>query len=181
MALGAQTQPSMSFGVAFDNNVVFLSCSPEEVEGRLYPQLDCTSTGPPGHGSFTFLWTRRWRLVAGRVDPGWPSSFAHGIWPSAPRSQSHVLGLERLSLLIFAKEKGLWGEHCFDIYGSHQLLGSSHQRERERKCRCGQYYLVGSGMGFYSVRLILRISYGGSAVLLMATRTSSGNAPFLLC
>ena len=30
------------------------------------------------------------------------------------------------------QRKGFRGEHCFDIYGSHQLLAYSHQRERDK-------------------------------------------------
>ena len=107
-------------------------------ETRVFRLLDYASTGSPGHGpihlllqsaeEIGFFWDSE---QAGWIRPGLPPlrmmtgpirHFRSAIWQAWQGKVSTDLG----------KRKGFRGGFCVDIYGSHQLLVSSHLRERDK-------------------------------------------------
>ena len=136
MALGDLIRLS-SFGVAFDNfDGISLIVLMRKIS--FLRLLDYASTGSPGHGpihlllqsseEIGFFWDSE---QAGWIRPGLPllrmmtgpiQHFRCGIWHAWQGKVAADL----------SRRKGFRGGCCVDIYGSHQLLVSSHLRERDR-------------------------------------------------
>ena len=78
--------------------------------------------------------------------------------------------------------KGFRGGPLLDVHGSLQLLNSSHVREREREIRlCFVASLLEvSGMVFFLVKFVVRLSPVSFVVRPMGMVICSGNVPFLL-
>ena len=115
----------------------YLAYRPDD-EARISRLLDYASTGSPGHGpvhlliqsaeELCFFWDSE---QAGWIRPGLPplrmlsgpiQHFRDAIW----QAWQHKVATD------LCKRKGFRGGFGFDIYGSHQLLVSSHLRERDK-------------------------------------------------
>ena len=115
----------------------YLSYRPDD-EARIFRLLDYASAGSPGHGpihlliqsadELVFFWTLN-RLVGFglvflhlRMMTGPIQHFRSAIW----QAWQHKVATD------LCKRKGFRGGFGVDIYGSHQLLVSSHFRERDK-------------------------------------------------
>ena len=114
-----------------------LSYRPDE-EARIFRLLDYASARSPGHGPIHLLLQSAEEIgflvdseQAGWIRPGFPplrmmtgpiQHFRSAIWRAW---QSKVAA-------DLCKRKGFRGGFGFDIYGFHQLLVSSHLRERDK-------------------------------------------------
>ena len=115
----------------------YLSYRPDD-EARIFRLLDYASAGSPGHGpihlliqsadELGFFWDSE---QAGWIRPGLPplrmmtgpiQHFRSAIW----QAWQHKVATD------LCKRKGFRGGFGVDIYGSHQLLVSSHFRERDK-------------------------------------------------
>ena len=115
----------------------YLAYRPED-QHRIFRLLDYASAGAPGHGpihllvqsadELGFFWDSE---QAGWIRPGLPplrlltgpiQHFRDAIW----QAWQHKVATD------LCKRKGFRGGFGFDIYGSHQLLVSSHLRERDK-------------------------------------------------
>ena len=115
----------------------YLAYRPDD-EARIFRLLDYASAGSPGHGpihlliqsadELGFFWDSE---QAGWIRPGLPplrmmtgpvQHFRSAIW----QAWQHKVATD------LCKRKGFRGGFGVDIYGSHQLLVSSHFRERDK-------------------------------------------------
>ena len=165
----------------------FLACRPAE-EGRIYRLLDNASTGSLGHGPIHLPVTSALEIGLSwdSEQEGWiPAGLLHLHIVSGPvqhsRSAMFQAWHDKVATDLFERKR-LRSEHCFDIYGSHQLLGASHLRERD-KMLLRAVLSGGVWNGFLlSNANKMRTSNVGSVVLLITMGTSSGNTPLLrLC
>ena len=115
----------------------YLANRPDD-EARISRLLDYASTGSLGHGPIHLLLQSAEELVffwdseqAGWIRPGLPplrmmtgpiQHFRSAIW----QAWQHKVATD------LCKRKGFRGGFGVDIYGSHQLLVSSHLRERDK-------------------------------------------------
>ena len=112
----------------------YLSCRPDE-ENRIFRLLEYASVGSPGHGpihllvqlaeEIGFFWDSEqagWIRPPLRMMTGPIQHFRSAIWQAW---QGRVAA-------DLSRRKGFRGGFCVDIYGSHQLLVSSHLRERDK-------------------------------------------------
>ena len=115
----------------------YLAYRPDD-EARISRLLDYASTGSPGHGPIHLLLQSAEELgffwdseQAGWIRPGLPplrmmtgpiQHFRSAIW----QAWQHKVATD------LCKRKGFRGGFGVDIYGSHQLLVSSHLRERDK-------------------------------------------------
>ena len=115
----------------------YLAYRPDDCD-RIFRLLDYVSTGAPGHGPIHLLVQSADELgffwdsdQAGWIRPGLPplrmltgpiQHFRDAIW----QAWQHKVATD------LCKRKGFRGGFGFDIYGSHQLLVSSHLRERDK-------------------------------------------------
>ena len=115
----------------------YLAYRPDD-EARIYRLLDYASTGSPGHGPSIFFFSLLKSLVffwdseqAGWIRPGPPSlrmmtgpiqHFRSAIW----QAWQHKVAID------LCKRKGFRCGFGVDVYGSHQLIVSSHLQERTK-------------------------------------------------
>ena len=139
MALGVLILLSSSFGVAFVSFGDAFSYRPQE-EDRIFRLLDYASSGSPGHGPIHLLIKSAEEIglfgdseQAGWIRPGLPplrmmtgsiQHFRSAIWQAWQEKVAADL----------CKRKGFREREAFVLilYGSHQLLVSSHLRERDK-------------------------------------------------
>ena len=147
---------SSSFGVAFDNfdgiSLIVLMR-----ENRIFRLLDYASTGSPGHGPIHLL-----TQSAEEIGFFWDSEQAGWIRPGLPPLRMMTGPIQHFRSAIWqawqgkvaadlSRRKGFRGGFCVDIYGSHQLLVSSHLGERD-KMLLRAILSGGFGMAFCSAK-----------------------------
>ena len=100
-----------------------LAYRPDE-EARIFRLLDYASTGSPGHGPIHLL-------IQSAEELGffWDSEQAGWIRPRLPPLR--MVWQSKVATDL-CKRKGFRGGFGLDLYGSHQLLVSSHLRERDK-------------------------------------------------
>ena len=147
MALGDLIRLPSSFGVQLRR---YLSYRPDE-KNRIFRLLDYASTGSPGHGPIHLL------LQSAEEIFFWDSEQAGWIQVKVAAD--------------LCRRKGFRGGFSVDIYGSHQLLVSSHPRERD-KMLLRAILSGGVWNGFW------RTSIVGFVMLLTMTVIYSGIALF---
>ena len=114
----------------------YLACCLDD-EARIYRLLDYSSTASPGHGPIHLL-----LQSAGELGFFWDSEQAGWIWPGLLPLHMMTHPIQHFRSAIWqawqhkvatdlCKRKGFRGGFGVGIYGSHQLLVSSHKRERE--------------------------------------------------
>ena len=135
----------------------YLAYPPDE-EARIFRLLDFASTGSPGHGPIHFLIQSAEELVF-----FWDSEQAGWIQPGLPPLRMIAGPVQHFRIAIWqawqskvatdlCKRKGFRCGFGVDLYGSHQLLVSSHLRERD-KCCFEPFFQGESGMASCSVKL----------------------------
>ena len=137
MVLGVLIQLSSSFGIVFVNSDVILRIV-LMMKLAFFDYWTMPLLGPPGHGpihlliqsadELGFFWDSE---QVGWIRPGLPplrmmtghiQHFRDAIW----QAWQHKVATD------LCKRKGFRGGFGVDIYGSHQLLVSSHFRERDK-------------------------------------------------
>ena len=114
----------------------YLSYRPDE-ETRIFRLLNYASTGS-GHGPIHLL-----LQSAEEIGFFWDSEQAGWIRPGLPPLRVMTGPIQHFRSAIWqawlskvaadlSRRKGFGGGFCFDMYGSHQLLVSSHLRERDK-------------------------------------------------
>ena len=116
----------------------YLAYRPDE-EARIFRLLDYASTGSPAHGGPSHL------LLQSAEELGffWDSEQAGWIRPGLPPLRMMAGPIQHFRSAIcqawqskvaadLCKRKGFRSGFGVDIYGSHQLLVSSHLRERDK-------------------------------------------------
>ena len=115
----------------------YLAYRPDE-EARIFRLLDYASTGSPGHGPIHLL-----LQSAEELGFFWDSEQVGWIRPGLPPLRMMTGPIQHFRCAIWqawqskvatdlCKRKGFRGGFGVDIYGSHQLLVSSHLRARDK-------------------------------------------------
>ena len=115
----------------------YLAYRPDD-QHRIFRLLDYASAGAPGHGPIHLL-----VQSADELGFFWDSDQAGWIRPGLPPLRMMTVPIQHFRDAIWqawqhkvatdlCKRKGFRGGFGFDIYGSHQLLVSSHLRERDK-------------------------------------------------
>ena len=125
-----------------------LAYRPDKVEW-IHRLLDYASVGSPGHGPVHLLID-----CALEICFSWNSEQACRIKPGLPPLRMMTDSIQHFRSAIWQAWqdevatdlcKGKWSrvEFCFDVHGSHQLLASSHLRERDKMLLRAILSLVG--------------------------------------
>ena len=144
-----------------------------------YRLLDMVQEGCPGHGPVHALVAsaRRIGFRWNSAKPGWERPGLHGLSNLAGSIQhfrSAILSAWRGKVAAdLCARSGFRGGALLDIFGSHQLLDSTHVRERD-KAHLRSVMVGGVGMAFCSVRCVVRLFLVGFVVVLMEMATCSG-------
>ena len=161
----------------------YLAYRPDD-EARIFRSLDYASAGSPGHGPIHLL-----IQSADELGVFWDSEQAGWIRPGLPPLRMMTGPIQHFRSAIWqawqhkvatdlCKRKGFRGGFGVDIYGSHQLLVSSHFRERDkmllRAILSGRF-----GMASCFVKLRKKTFLAGSVVHLIMMGTFFGIAPSL--
>ena len=162
----------------------YLALWPSQV-GRVYHLLEMVSEGCPGHGHIHLLFASateigfRWDPLALALSrPGLP--LLGNLVGPLQRFKAAVLDAWRNKVAAdLCGREGFRGGPLLDIYGSLQLLNSSHVRDRD-KGLLRSIMVVVCGMAICLVRSGGSLFHVGFVVRLITMDTSSGNVPFLL-
>ena len=157
----------------------YLAYRPDD-QDRNFRLLDYASAGAPGHGPIHLL-----IQSADELGFFWDSEQAGWIRPGLPPLRMMIGPVQHFRSAVWqawqhrvatdlCKRKGFRGGFGFDIYGSHQLLVSSHL-----KCCSEPFFLGEFGLASCLVKLRKKTFLVGSVVHQTMMVTCFGNALFL--